>query len=227
MFWQEKETTDVYRVPTDVVDVCFKVRCSRLPVDHAYALCTSISERLPWIGREFGTGIHLMHGAESGNGWFRPPSGDYLELSRRSRLRIRVSRDRRQDVAALTGERLRVADCIIEVGEATEKLLTPTAVVFSRYVAMTGDEAEDAFMHRCAEELGSLGIRARKMLCGKPLSFSMPDGDLATRSLMIADLDPEQSVVLQQAGIGGSREFGMGLVHPHKGIEAVYRDRDA
>jgi hypothetical protein len=42
---------------------------------------------------------------------------------------------------------------------------------------------------------------------------------------MVADLEPEQSVLLQQAGLGDGREFGCGLFIPHKGIKPV-KDTD-
>jgi len=38
---------------------------------------------------------------------------------------------------------------------------------------------------------------------------------------MVADLEPEQSVRLQQIGIGPGRTIGCGLFIPHKGIAAV------
>jgi len=48
-----------------------------------------------------------------------------------------------------------------------------------------------------------------------------PDGSIFTRSLMVADLEPEQSVRLQQIGLGEGRTIGCGLFIPHKGIKAV------
>ncbi|MDH3609566.1 MAG: hypothetical protein OEQ24_10045 [Gammaproteobacteria bacterium] len=42
-----------------------------------------------------------------------------------------------------------------------------------------------------------------------------------TRSLMIDGLKIEESIYLQQRGLGEGRLVGCGLFMPHKGIEAV------
>jgi hypothetical protein len=59
------------------------------------------------------------------------------------------------------------------------------------------------------------------MLGGITHTMKFPDGAVFTRSLMVADLAPEQSVRLQQAGLGEGRTIGCGLFLPHKGINPV------
>jgi hypothetical protein len=61
----------------------------------------------------------------------------------------------------------------------------------------------------------------RKALCGKTLALATPEGALAARSLMLADLSLEESVRLQQHGLGSHRAMGCGIFLPHKGIHAV------
>ena len=39
---------------------------------------------------------------------------------------------------------------------------------------------------------------------------------------MLADLDVEEAVILQQRGIGRHKKMGCGLFIPHKGIKAVH-----
>ena len=53
-----------------------------------------------------------------------------------------------------------------------------------------------------------------------------PDGTLQTRSIMIAGLTPEESVRIQQEGIGPLREMGCGIFIAHKGIDAVKKAED-
>ena len=64
------------------------------------------------------------------------------------------------------------------------------------------------------------------MLPGKITVIDTPDGPLATRSLMLADLSAEESLRLQQRGLGHGRYFGCGLFIPYKGIKAVKRQTD-
>lgn len=84
---------------------------------------------------------------------------------------------------------------------------------------------EDAFLSWVAAELGHLGIRVRKALCGKVTTLGTPDGPLITRSLLLADLKPDESLRLQQHGLGPGRAMGCGIFIPHKGIEAVGAER--
>lgn len=71
------------------------------------------------------------------------------------------------------------------------------------------------------ELLAEKNIRPQKMMSGRTTNLRFPDKILTTRSLMIDGLDPTESVLLQQQGIGEGRSFGCGLFLPHKGIDAV------
>ena len=97
MFWEEeKDENSPYVVPDDVVDLVFNISCKCLPLDHAYAFSDAVRQALPWFDAEELAGIHLIHGAESGNGWMRPEdaSDALLHLSKRSRMTLRVPRHR-------------------------------------------------------------------------------------------------------------------------------------
>jgi hypothetical protein len=87
-------------------------------------------------------------------------------------------------------------------------------------VALNADD-EDAFLGVAAKLLEELDILVRKMLPGKITVIDTPDGPLATRSLLLADLSAEESLRLQQRGLGPGRYFGCGLFIPCKGIKTV------
>jgi len=59
------------------------------------------------------------------------------------------------------------------------------------------------------------------MVSGLAHVLRMPEQNLYTRSLMIDDLEIEESIYLQQHGLGKGRKVGCGLFIPHKGIDAV------
>ena len=67
----------------------------------------------------------------------------------------------------------------------------------------------------------SLGVQVKKVLCGVGHTFELPEGKIKTVSVMVADLDPQSAVTLQQKGIGDRKKHGFGLFIPHKGIKAV------
>lgn len=211
-------------VPDDIVDLAFRIDCRSLPLDHADTLPPALQQVLPWLAEETRAGIHLIHGAESGNGWMRPedPAHEVLHVSRRTRMKLRLPKERIEAArSGLSGQMLDIGGHALRIGEAAVKSLTACDIVFARYVV--GDEAQDeeSFVRDVVAMLGELGIRARKVLCGRSHRLRVPDGEWFTRSVMIADLDVKEAVRLQETGLGPGRMYGCGLFLPHKGIAAV------
>lgn len=229
MFWEEgKDENTGFTVPDDVVDLVYSINCRCLPLDHAYRFSTAIRSALPWMDDEDRAGIHLIHGAESGNGWMRPEdaSHELLHLSRRARMTLRVPKHRVDDARTLRGQTLDIDGFALQVGESKIKLLSTLSTQFSRYVVVPEGIAHDdeaAFMAAAAEQIGALAIKVRKLLCGRAHAIRHPGGDLYTRSIMLADLEAEEAIALQQHGIGRYRTLGCGLFIPHKGIRAVHQ----
>ncbi|MCB1757134.1 MAG: type I-MYXAN CRISPR-associated protein Cas6/Cmx6 [Gammaproteobacteria bacterium] len=222
-FWQENTDTDEQLVADDFVDVLFRLQGKTIPVDHAWVLSEAISRHLPWFTEDKGSALHQIHVAESGNGWYRPDAGtDLLHLSRRTRLTLRLPQNKVDEASqALTGKTLDLAGCEITLGESSVKTLVSSEVLFARYVDYGPTLDEEEFLQAAHQELSSENIRVRKMLCGRMQRLASPEGEILTRSLMIADLDKRESIALQQQGLGNNRKLGCGVFIPHKGIDAV------
>lgn len=223
MFWQEETADETYQVPEDIVDVAYRIACKCLPLDHAHALSRALHEALPWLEEEPRAGIHLIHGAESGNGWMRPedPDNELLYLSRRTRLTLRLPKERIEEASGLVGQVLDIEGYTLEVGEPAVRQLSPAATIFARYVADMQDEGEEAFLQAVSEELQALGVKVRKLMCGRQHLLRTPGEAILTRSVMVADLEKDESVIMQQHGVGPHRKLGCGLFIPHKGIAPV------
>lgn len=229
MYWNDDTDNKAgFAVPDDVVDIAFRIACPTLPLDHAHALSSALLKALPWLEDEAYAGIHLIHGAASGNGWFRPEDteNELLHLSKRTRMRLRVPREWLQDAQALSGQSLDIDGHPLEVGASEVSLLSSLPTLFSRYVMTRVELDETQFLEEVAGQLKALDIPCRKMLGGITHTMKFPDGTVFTRSLMVADLEPEQSVRLQQVGLGEGRMFGCGLFLPHKGINPVKESED-
>ncbi len=218
-FWQEEIDEQQFVVPDDVVDLIFKIKCRTLPVDHAWPLSQAIHEVLPWFPDERQAGLHLIYGADSGNGWERPSDGgETLYLSRRTPLVLRLPRERVEDASELTGMTLDVAGNTLEIGEAHTRFLGMTTTLYSRHVAAEEELDEDAFLRQAIESLRALNLRFKKVLCGKETPFNTPEGTLVARSLMVAGLTLDDAVTLQELGLGPLRSRGFGLFVPHKTV---------
>jgi CRISPR-associated protein Cas6 len=231
MFWQEDDKPKAFEVPDDIVDLVFDIQCRELPVDHANELSQALEILLPQLKQDPRLGVHSVHLAGSQNGWERPDPtlGQKLILSRRTKLTLRVPKEHMQQVQdALSGAELDIDGCALRIGKSKAKKLSSQGTIFSRYVALEPgeDSDENAFLQRIVSHLGERGIRVKKALCGMTTEVAGPKGPVQTRSIMIADLKAEESVRLQQEGIGPLRHMGCGIFIPHKGIDAVKKAED-
>ena len=224
--WEDATSDTVYRVPDDVVDLTFKVRCRHLPADHAHALRTALEQVLPWLADEPLVGMHTLHGADSGNGWKRPEGDDaVIHLPKRARLGLRLPQHRIEEAMQLEGRTLDIGgyECVIQ--ESKLRPLSTHATLFARHLA-PANEDEATFLDNAARMLAELDIKPLKMMGGLARKIHTPQGNIATRSLMIDGLKPPESVRVQQHGLGERRELGCGIFIPHKSIDAVHKKPD-
>ena len=221
MYWEE-DTKNTNAVTDDIIDVAFGITCRVLPVDHANALSKALRKELAWLDDEPHAAIHTIHVAASGNGWYRPDSPDQmLHPSRRTKLSLRIPKSRIDDVKSLTGKTLDINGNTLSIKEMTQKNLSGITTVFSRYIVVESAKDEMEFLKEIVVSLKKMGIKPKKMLCGKEDKLRIDDGEVTTRSLMIADLTFEESVLLQQRGLGSHRLMGCGIFLPHKDISEI------
>jgi CRISPR-associated protein Cas6 len=179
-----------------------------LPGDYRFALADALEAALPWLAGSPTAGVHRLNLVGSG--------GEEPIVSRRTRLALRVPRERAGDAAALAGAELFVAGHRLRVGAARPRELQHHATLFAHVVA--GGEDELGFMQAVNAELSSLGVQCRA-ICG--LRHVLEGGRLAGYSLMLDGLSPDQSLTMLETGIGGHRRLGCGLFVGHKSAAAV------
>lgn len=205
--------------PAEIVDAVFAISCPSLPVDHAWALSRAVEGALPWFAEEPDAGLHTIHGGESGSGWLRPEGpGARIELSRRAKLALRLPRHRVAAARALTGRTLEVEGSALAVGSLTLRPLSRITTLHARSVAYEGAAEEPDFEAAALAELAALGVRPQRIQCGREVAVSTPRGTWRARSLMVAGLGVEQSLLLQRTGLGIGRRLGCGLFIPHKDV---------
>ncbi len=223
MFWQEKPEEKSFDASDEVVDLCFKLECKTLPLDHAWSLSSALLDAAPWLKNSAHSAIHLIHGAESGNGWIRPDNteNELLHLSHRARFTLRLHRNHIRFADKLVGLKLDIEGHPITLGTFKQQLLVPQSTIFARYIVTDEAISEDEFLDKIAPQIQAQGINIRKMMGGLTHDFNTPEGKVITRSLMLSDLEKEESIRLQQNGIGDKQLMGMGIFLPHKGIAAV------
>jgi CRISPR-associated protein Cas6 len=223
VYWQDDEdAVEGFRVPDDVVDVVFKMSGSRLVVDHAQSLAHAICEKLPDISHRQ-IGIHRIRVGSSGNGWNSPAEAEaIMQLSRRTRLVMRIHKDVYQQVLQLCDSELEIEGEQLKLGTSSVRKLSSITTLFCHGIVSDQAQAESDFLDDMASALEVMNIKVKKMICGTTQSIRSDQGSIFTRALMVAGLTPEESVELQQCGIGTGRLIGCGLFLPHRGIDAVF-----
>jgi CRISPR-associated protein Cas6 len=226
MFWDEENSSAAVKIPDDIVDLLFSIECRQLPVDHAYPLSAALHDALPWLAKEERAAIHQVHVAASQNGWERPAEGDgVLHLSKRTKLTLRLPRDRLDDARLISGATLDIAGHPMKIGTSKIRPLSKLGTIFSRYV-VSDEPEEERFLRRVIDELETKEVQVKKALCGIVHTLQTEEGPLHTRSLLLADLKPEDSIRLQREGLGSHRKLGCGIFIPHKGIDPVTKQED-
>jgi CRISPR-associated protein Cas6 len=193
------------------VDVVFALQGELIPHDHAQDLAREVERSLPWFADEPLAGIHPIRGALTEH--------ETLVLSRRASLVLRVPRQRVGDCMALSGAELTLGGRVVRVGAARERALKPHSAVHAYYV-VTGHDEEVPFALAIRDELRARGTPC-KLVCGKPHVIQSDEGPLTAYNLALYDLTDEQSLMLQDRGLGLHHELGCGLFLPHKSFAAV------
>ena len=194
-----------------MVDMVFPLAGHSLPRDHAQALQQALQQALPWLPDEPQAGIHsvkLVSGVEN-----------LALLSQRTRLLLRLPRERVGAAQALAGRMIEVSGCTVQLGAPHLRELLPHTTLYAPAVAAPGAD-EAAFMQAVAGELQTLAVRSQTV-CGKRHSRQLQGQTLTTFSLMLHALSLADSLRLQEQGLGPHRLLGCGIFVPHKSAAAV------
>ncbi|NJD88720.1 MAG: type I-MYXAN CRISPR-associated protein Cas6/Cmx6 [Betaproteobacteria bacterium] len=196
---------------TEMVDVAFGLAGESLPRDYELPLFREIARILPWVLKTPRAGILPMKGPRS-------PEGGVM-ITHRSRLVIRLPRDRVCSASALEREELRVGGVTLKVGEGSFRKHLGAPTLYSPRVT-TGEADEVRFLAVLEEEIAALGVRGR-LICGRRVEVQLEEGRAPAFPVAVHDLREPDSLLLQRAGLGRGQAVGCGLLVPHKTIVAA------
>lgn len=198
--------------PSKLVDLAFALQGHSLPRHHRAELAQAVLQRLPWLADEPQAGLHRLN----------LPAGTGAEalLSNRSRLLLRLPRERVPQAQALAGAELQLGSHHLRVlGPGQVRELLPYGTLYAHLVAAER-EAEPDFLADVDHELQRLGVAGRRM-CGRQQLMADGGHDLVGYSLMLDGLQPAHAQQLMEHGLGPHRLWGCGLFVPHKSAAAV------
>jgi CRISPR-associated protein Cas6 len=206
------------------VDLSFPLLGQPIPADHGYLVYSAVSRLLPAahppVRQAFqpddpqadGYGIHPIRGRQLG--------GRTLQLAEHSRLVIRTDAEHIARFLPLAGKQLRLLDRALRIGVPQVRSLVPAPALRSRLVtiklpdvaAQAADAAAGTFRAAALRKLGDLGVSTEAVLTlGKRRTLRIKDKEVVGYEVVVEALTAEESIRLQEAGLGGRRHMGCGV----------------
>lgn len=194
------------------LDLYFPLRGREIPVDHGYSLYAALSRLLedatdPWLHESDAIGIHLVRGRYIGNG--------RLGLDPRgARLGLRLPVELIPKVLVLAGKALQIEGHTLQLGIPQPYTLKPAESLYAHLVTTRNGQDGLRFDEEVKQQLDALGIGAVAER-GERRVFRVRDRKVVGHSLSVRGLQEQDSLRLQEVGLGGRRKMGCGLFLPH------------
>lgn len=204
------------------IDLVFPVLGNELPSDHAYDLYAAISRLVPKV-HEPDTPIRIgnISGESAGKGMLRLDA-------QRSRLRFRLPSDAIPLLLPLAGKSLEIAGNNVRLGVPEVHALSPTTALFARMVTIKGFKEPASFLEAAVRQLRELEIAAEAAIplvttgphAGQPRRrvLRVKDKKIVGFPLLVSQLTAEESIRLQEQGLGGRAKMGCGFFVPVKEV---------
>ena len=191
------------------VDVHFRLRGQRLPLDHGYSLYGAISRKVSAAHEVQNWGIHPVYGRRHQPG--------YLELIDASRLKFRLPADDIPAILPLAGQQLDVDGHKVNVGVPEVHALEPSSGLKSRYVTIKGFMEPEGFGEAVGRQLEKrCGVTSDdvQIEVGDRRVMDVSKYTIVGFQLELYGLGSEDSLKVQRNGIGGRRKMGAGIFRP-------------
>jgi len=210
-----------------IVDVQFRITGKLIPVDHGYHLFSAVSELIPELHEYDEAGLHYISGQLAGN--------RCLSITDRSFLTIRLPSEQISIFLPLAGKTLRLGEYDVHIGVPQTIALIPSARLYSRLVVIKGFMEPELFLEAAQRQLQKLEIKGKPSLVlqeqiaenntGKRSgthsaylrrTIRIHDKEVVGFALRVEELTADESIKLQEKGIGGRRRFGCGIFIPDR-----------
>ncbi|MGE0826499.1 MAG: type I-MYXAN CRISPR-associated protein Cas6/Cmx6 [Candidatus Binatia bacterium] len=190
------------------IDLAFRLTGTTIPVDHGYALYAALSRIVPELHEATELGVQPIRGLYGGDG--------KLHLADFSRLILRLPDDQIRTYLTLAGKKLEVDGHCLRIGVPEVRLLRPVASLRSRLVTIKGFMETETFLEAVNRQLQDLHVAGEAHL-GERKTFRVKDKQVVGFSMGITNLTAEESLTVQEQGLGGRRRMGCGVFVPWGG----------
>lgn len=189
--------------PEPKVDLCFTILGQKLAVDHGFAVYASLSRLLPFIHDDKDIGLKFIRGRYVGNG--------LLDISPHSELILRLPVGHIGQYLSLAGKILEVFDDRLKVGVPKTRALIPSPFLYSQLVTTKNGQEQPRFEAEVRSQMQLLNLKG-KFTIGKRRTLQIHGKQVVGYSLLLSELTAEESITLQEHGLGGRRKMGCGFL---------------
>lgn len=214
-------------------DLFFKVSGDKIQTDHSFHLFSALSKLFPNIHNDLEIGISRIDGKLLPN--------RMTEITDKSRLRLRLPVEVIPDLlVSIQNKDIEISGNKLSIGTLDKvSEIKYCRQLYSRIVTIRNKKSPQDFYLEAENILEKIGLKNIQ------LGLKLPDGDspvfrpsndsaektLRTRTVnikgyeavgygvVIGGLNKEQSIKLQEKGLGGRRHFGCGIFVPWKNYE--------
>jgi CRISPR-associated protein Cas6 len=183
------------------------VQPGRIPLHHQYELLAGLSRVAPEVHSHTSVGIHPIRGS-----LIEPR---ILELNEASAVTLRAPVELLHKLLTLGGKKLEIAGCPVRLGVPRVFALSPAESVRAHVVTIKGYMDMPEFERAARRKLDVLGLRdSIHMAVGRRQVVRIRRQTIVGFRLRLDGLSDDESIRVQQIGIGGRRHFGCGLFLP-------------
>ncbi len=184
------------------VDLAFQVIGRQVPVDHGYALYAAICRILPQFHEDRLAGLSLLRGRYVGGG--------LLDLLPKTCLIIRLPVSHISHYLTLAGKKLDILGCNLRIGVPSTRALVPSVTLYSHLVTTKNGNDPLRFNEEIKRQAEKLGMKG-KLVIGDRRTISVHDKQIVGYSVLASGLAADESILLQESGLGGRRKMGCGF----------------
>lgn len=199
-----------------VIDLAFGLQGAAIPLDYGYALFAALCRVVPALHGDRRVGVHPIRGMRLGP--------RRLTLVPGSRLRLRLPSEEVASYLALAGATLDLEGDRLAVGVPRVEALRPSAVLSARLVTIGRLVEPAAFAASLRRQLDGLGVAAEAGLvpsrdpsrAGAPSRrvLRIRGRRIVGYAVAVAGLTAEESLIVQEHGLGSRRRMGCGMFVP-------------
>jgi CRISPR-associated protein Cas6 len=140
---------------------------------------------------------------------FRQDNG-LLALNSLSSLTLRIPAEKIPEYLGLSGKTVAVEGHNLTIGAPTILQLKPRTALYSHLVTTKNGNDEERFRSELHNQMEILGVQGRVTM-GKRKTFKVHGKQIVGYSLLITELTAEESLLVQEKGLGGRRKMGCGI----------------